>query len=635
MAVLVFISDSTMACNLDSCAIPCSEDHEFCALHAACAATGIFDPEACTVCAAWITVIRETRPELRSSLPEWTLLKNQFLMAHLMTIQQNKVELRWVSTEIAELFPGIGLVATSPGSSRESSSVDQRTNELRDVMGMLHELQSQITRSSRSRTKRSRSRTRDRSRSRSHRRRRYRRYSSSSSSSSYSDSSSSSERPTSASNPAEGSKAPSVQKPTTPKEPSSLQAQGWIPAPANWQLWERTPGDLKVFCTTVQDGRSVLTEVENIDVTSIETADGPAIFWRGRKTDSKVDTARPFNRIKSMAGGLVGIGTLVKPYAPALSVEMGEIRPNTVTIHSTAPVSTPSCSVEELTKWWKSKAMFSSAPAPSTMKTTAKLNVVWPENSPSNTLGKFLEAKISKGDFPSDFQVKEGETLAADNQTRQRAFQSWQVLSSLELTQDLLESVSMAASQDKNFDSKLIVKLASGVISGVAALMAPLTQTLVEEAVSKRLELLSNSVPEKYKTVKSRLLDAEPLSVKPFGGAESVQAILSTMPQPLEVQLPEQFYKAITDIKTTKNYKQTDNSGKWRGKNNQGYKKQPFRGKYDQNRKDNRNKQKKSGYSGKYDKNRSKDRPKNERDSRESPKKKSSDQTGGDSKSAK
>ena len=304
-----------MVCDHGSCEAPCSEGHTSCARHAACARAGVFDPERCPVCAGWITVIRETHPDSRSELPEWLRLKDQFLLAHLMTIQQNRVELRWASAEAASLFPGLGMAAEPAGNSGSSLRTGPSSSNVNIVMELIHQLNSHLGATGRSKSRQSRSRTRysptirrrpssssssSRSRTRGKRRRRY------SSTSSTSSSSSTNERiPAGSKVPAE-STVPANQT-STPKDSGSLQSQGWIPAPANWQLWERAAGELKVFQTTVQDGRSVLTEVENVDVTTIETADGPAMFWRGRKVENKLEPSRPFNRIKAMAGGLVGL----------------------------------------------------------------------------------------------------------------------------------------------------------------------------------------------------------------------------------------------------------------------------------------------------------------------------------------
>ena len=133
-----------MACDQELCQAPCSEDHSSCPLHAERARIGVFDPEKCQVCAVWITVIRETSPDLRTSLLEWARLKDQFLLAHLMTIQRNKVELRWASKETANLFPGIGLVASEASSSGSSSSADQDPSNMGMVMELLHELSSRV-----------------------------------------------------------------------------------------------------------------------------------------------------------------------------------------------------------------------------------------------------------------------------------------------------------------------------------------------------------------------------------------------------------------------------------------------------------------------------------------------------------
>ena len=177
-------------------------------------------------------------------------------------------------------------------------------------------------------------------------------------------------------------------------------------------------------------------------------------------------------------------------------------------------------------------------------------------------------SKVTKSDFPKDFVPKDGDLLAADNTARQTAQAAWTATFSLDILSTLLSVASATSIQDEEFDSRLVLHLASKAVSGIAALLAPHTQQLVEDAISKRLALRTNAIPPKFKTLIPKFLASDPLSQKPCGAGELFQGIVNEAPQPLQVNLPPQFYQAVfrsqnnygSSAKGSNNYKGVGNA---------------------------------------------------------------------------
>ena len=206
---------------------------------------------------------------------------------------------------------------------------------------------------------------------------------------------------------------------------------------------------------------------------------------------------------------------------------------------------------------------------------STKFSIRWPSDSDPDKISKFLSSsKINKADFPKDFPPKDVELMSADNAARQLAQAAWTVSSAIDVLSSLLGVASTAAAEDDKLDSGLILHLASQAVTGIGAMLAPHAPHLVEEAISKRLELRANAIPAKLKSVESKLLSAEPFAQKPCGSGVSFQGIANEAPQPLQVSLPASFYRAVIHNPSNQNFS---------------YRKDNFYNRNQDNRKNNKN----------------------------------------------
>ena len=559
-------------CRSRGCHESRSQHHDRCARHAPCARSGAFDPSLCEECHSRLAIVLSLPSDSRQTCPEWLQLKEQFIEAHALTVKHKRPELGWKSAEVSALFPDIGRVAPSPHSSKDSAdasqgsaarmtapgdtptpsvSVSQGNTEalpagadLGQLTAVLQQLCSHFLKPGCEKpgiSKRPREEVL-----------------------SYdSDGSLSSEAKRSrlddeASSPQHGaspidisvSEREALLTEALAKEVANLTSQGWIPAPTNWQFWEQTEGQFTAFESMEKEGKTSITPVPNIEIKAIESASGPpVILWRSKKVESNEESAKAFPRLKALGNSLASLSAILRKRSESVpKVELADVRSNNIAIQSTVPAEFPSCQLEELTKWWNSKSVYSAAQPPSQAKgaITTKFTVRWPQNSNADKMHQFLSAsKITKADFPKSFPVKDMELVAADNSARQVAQSAWTASSTLDVLSNMLTAACSAATDDPNFDSGLVLQLTSQAVSGVAAILAPHTQRLVEDAIDKRLKLRSSVIPAKYKTVESKLLNTEPFDPKPCGAGEGFQTIVNDVPQPVQVTLPPQFYRNV------------------------------------------------------------------------------------------
>lgn len=334
------------------------------------------------------------------------------------------------------------------------------------------------------------------------------------------------------------------------RELESLKEQGWNTVPSNWQVWEQDNGTLVAFEQVQKDGAILMAPIQNVDLKVIEFPDNPTLLWRSGKPVVPAEASRPFQRVKGLGNALSALSTMLKTRdVPAPSVNISEIKPGNVSVSASIPTVSSCCKFEELAEWWKAKATYANAQAPSTSSgsSSSKFSFTWPAESGHSKLSEFLSAsKISKADFPKEFAPKDMELIATDNRARLLAQSAWQTSCSLDLLTNLLGSCSAESKKDKDFDCKLVVELAAKAVAGIASYLAPHTQSLVEEAIDKRLKLRANGISEKLKSVESKLLSAEPFAQKPCGSGVTFQEIANEAPKPAQVLLPPQVYKALT-----------------------------------------------------------------------------------------
>ena len=532
-------------------------NHDRCARHAPCARSGVFVPSECKECSECLDKIKELPPDTLQDAPEWLRLKQQFTDAHALTVKHKRPELLWESPTLAALFPGLGKVAdtvSTSGSSRAKTATAEnpiKAADLGQLTAVLQQLYAHLSipappgrdhwgTDSPKRTREGSTEPEDgqgpepkRPREENIRQ-------------SQEDEFSGPEDPE------------AVRMESLSKEITTLSTQGWLPAPSNWQIWNQTEGQLMAFEPIEKDGRTSIAPIQNIDLKSMEGPEGPIILWRSKKAEHTDESTNAYPKLKALANSLASMSSLLKKRSDNVpAVELGDIRSSTITMHSTFPSEASGGRFEELVKWWKSKAIYSAAQPPSSKKSSssqAKLSIRWPQDSEAEKLAKFLSApKVTKSDFPKDFQpaAKNQDLLAKDHTARQLAFSAWTVSSTLDVLSNMLSTASTAAAEDVKFDSTLLLHLSSQAITGVAALLAPHTQHLVEEAVSKRLELRGSVIPAKLKPLESKLLSAEPFAQKPCGTGEEFQLIVNES-QPMQVSLPPQFYASLN--KSQSNY---------------------------------------------------------------------------------
>ena len=537
----------TKGCRSRNCEENRSPQHDRCFRHAPCARDGVFDPAACEICSKDLEVIKDLPEETRHEASEWLRLKCQFESALALTIKYKRPQLRWATQSLAALFPGVGEVAESSSSSNQTSasvgsSSGRSESELGQLTSVLQQLCAKLMPSVTQpqippieSAKRSREENQGTSVSDSPQSKRQR--------SEIHDS----PRLEESDVQSEMSESEHLRVESFSTEIKSLSSQGWVPAPSNWQFWEQAEGELRAFESSEKLGKITLTPVENIEIKSVNSPNGSLVLWRSRKAGYS-DDSKAFPKLKSLANSLASMSSLMRSSSGmAPKVELGEIRTSNISIHSSIPLDISTCSFEKLVEWWKARSLYSSAQPPSQVKaqSNTKFNIRWPAESDAEKLVKFLSGgKLTKADFPKDYPLKDVNLISVDHTARQLAHSAWTVSSTLDILANLLSAASTTSAEDEQFDSRLCLHLASQAVSGIAALMAPHAQHLVEEAVSKRLDVRTNAIPAKLKAVEAKLLSSEPFSQKPCGSGESFQGIVNEA-QPMQVSLPPQFYRTV------------------------------------------------------------------------------------------
>ena len=588
-------SRSSKSCKSRYCEERRDQDHDRCARHAPCSSSGTFDPGRCTTCAKLATEVLKTSPSEVQQHPYWILLRDQYENAARLYKKYKEKELPWASNDLAALFSNGNVNASAENESvvEQQIAVEENfgdsTQASKQGSAKVSEVAGKKTRSRGSKRARKGS-SRGSSRS-SKRSRRITDSSSESESDSHIDqeqdmgdessmprqrsliscddqAASQGER---ACDPEFPPDVNQIEWEMTTKETANLKLQGWVPAPATWKIWEQAEGQLSAFETVEEDGAAKLTQIQNIDLKHIESPNGPLVFWRSRKSELDPDAQTPFQKIKALGNALCNMSTLLKTKPITIpNIEIADIRANNVSLQASLPISSTTTNFEVLSNWWKTKAVYSAAQPPSNTpgQTNAKVNIRWPADSDYEKMSKFLApSKITKTDFPKDFTPKDMDLITKDNQARQRAFTAWQTSSILDLLSDMLSAASKYAAPGTAVDNNsLLLQLASQAVTGVAAMLAPHTQHLMEDAITKRFELRSNTIPSKLKSVENKLLGADPFSEKPCGSGESFQQIANDAPQPIQVTLPPQFYSAINRAQTSikkNSFFQRDNRSKF------------------------------------------------------------------------
>ena len=536
-----------MECKSRSCREPRAQDHERCARHSSCSSTGTFIPNRCSICKPILEKVLELPQESREEASEWLYIKNLFLASSALATKLKKPELLWESSNLAGIFKEPNKVAPRSGSSSRSSNSNQNLAELTSVvLRLCKKLDDSLVNKGEDSSQKSSKR---------------RRTGSETGTSDDDDEDQQEKRRRTDDTYAPSSQGiPSLDQLADSRnlnqEMDSLKDQGWNSVPSHWLVYEQDCGSLAAYEPVQKEGDIVLSAIQNIDLKVLEFPENPVLLWRSRKSVGTVDQQRSFHKVKAVSNTLSSLSTMLQiRNANAPRVSISDIKSGNISMSSSVPEAS-CCKFDTQSEWWKAKAIYPNAQPPSATNYTpsTKINIAWPTDSGHSKLSEFLSgSKISKSDFPKEFAPKDVEMISADNRARLQAQSAWQTSCSLDLLSGLLTACSSEADKDDKFDCKLVVDLAAKAVSGIAALLAPHTQGLVEDAIDKRLKLRSSVISEKLKPVESKLLSAEPFSQKPCGSGLVFQEIANDAPKPLQVTLPPQVYKALTSNQAGQN----------------------------------------------------------------------------------
>ena len=611
--------------------------HAQCVAHCDCVKSLVYKPEECEVCLPLVKEIQEFDQEKLEESSAWNKLSKLLGEASNIINDQKSVKLCWPSPGWANIFPQLSLSTPTKEDEREEEVTEVQSEDADSLRGISKILQQIFD-----------NQMKDQERGKKHKKKRRRRYSSSDSSSSSQSSSSEDEQETRRSRkrrrhriystsddefsqavPDEATGSSSVRGTSQAigdKEGGFQRQQdqtveglcnlGWLPIPKHWKVCELLDKSLAAFHTINLEGEEKFEMVKNVELKQVEFRETKSFVWRTMKGSMEGEEDRPFRKIKGMASALASISTLVQD--SSTSIKLGDIKPYMITLQAEEKqILSSGQAYEDIIKWWKAKANNSSAQPPSSNNgNSVKFNIVWPKGSENENMSKFLGGgKIGKSDFPDEFR-NDAKLITADNKARSLANQAWQVSAVLELLQDCLKAITKEVTTNKEFDNELAWNLVSKVVSGAKALMEPHTQLLIEDSVEKRLEVRSEAIPGKLKAIQKKVMSADPLCPKPCGSSETLQHTIDSMPQPMTLNLPSEFYKMMEknneqkktykpnwNYKKDKNYRDNRYNNKnyfRKGKDN--YKNKRYDGRYKDNQRDKKyegNKGAKQDYKGK------------------------------------
>ena len=155
--------------------------------------------------------------------------------------------------------------------------------------------------------------------------------------------------------------------------------------------------------------------------------------------------------------------------------------------------------------------------------------------------------KARKEDFLYRLKVPHSKLLGEDLESRTTALRSWTVLSLLDVLEKLASSSVSAARTDGTFDLLFAMERISGALTGISTLLLPVVRSHVEEAVAKRIEVRSASIPKDLDKIRVDLLAFSPAHPLPFGDQDLLRSMVKEVPLPVQLNLPARFYQVLGD----------------------------------------------------------------------------------------
>ena len=547
MCVLLWMDDhaSPRSCRVGDCDRgPLTAGHAECPVHSPCFTQGLYIPDACVTCSAWVSELRGAPVDQVRQVPAWSDLKD-----HLVGLSRAVLGLSprpnlsfpvGFAAWFPSLFNGVSFVDTveSPGVSRTPprsptpviaspvSALSSRMSKLEECLFKIQE-----TLSARDRSKFPLPPPSKRARLSSPSRQDW-----------FPPAAASTSDAASACESVAGGSGygDDVSVAEADGLPPSASL-GWEPAPDDWVVPPVTDGgELMGLC--LEDDGETFTPLSNLEFRMHPVNGEPRYYWRVRLASTE-STSSASTRVRLLTSALPKMAARVTGSPaprPSIIPEKGKGRSGLGLMIGGSPV--PSLlSWSDLPRLWSVSAAGNSI-IPSVQDETRfdarPYSLDWAPGTPEHAVVGFLcGPPASASPMPSKLKKPNKNLFQEDSDARSEALRLFTVSSTLDLVTSLLKAAIAMRQSWSTSDYKAFMSHVTDAVQGSAAVLAPLTRDKVRAAVSKRVALREAAITEEISPVRSELLNVDPLSPCPYGSLAGVATILRSLPPPAKMVL--------------------------------------------------------------------------------------------------
>ena len=547
MCVLLWMDDhaSPRSCRVGDCERgPLTAGHAECPVHSPCFTQGLYIPDACVSCSAWVSELRGAPVDQVRQVPAWSDLKD-----HLVGLSRAVLGLSprpnlsfpvGFAAWFPSLFNGVSIVdpVESPSVARtpprsHAPAIASPVSALSSRMSKLEEclFKIQETLSARDRSKVPLPPPSKRARLSSPSRQDW-----------FPPAAASTSDAASACESVAGGSGygDDVSVAEADGLPPSASL-GWEPAPDDWVVPPVTDGgELMGLC--LEDDGETFTPLSNLEFRMHPVNGEPKYYWRVRLASTE-STSSASTRVRLLTSALPKMAARVTGSPaprPSIIPEKGKGRSGLGLMIGGSPV--PSLlSWSDLPRLWSVSAAGNSI-IPSVQDETRfdarPYSLDWAPGTPEHAVVGFLcGPPASASPMPSKLKKPNKNLFQEDSDARSEALRLFTVSSTLDLVTSLLKAAIAMRQSWSTSDYKAFMSHVTDAVQGSAAVLAPLTRDKVRAAVSKRVALREAAITEEISPVKSELLNVDPLSPCPYGSLAGVATILRSLPPPAKMVL--------------------------------------------------------------------------------------------------
>ena len=421
---------------------------------------------------------------------------------------------------------------------------------------------------------------RDTSRDRSHsppakRSRRPSRRDSYDSSSTYS--TSSDERPRSRS-PSRDGHASDLEEDTTPKRSTEAPPanRGWQPVPTDWHIEESA--DLISATVDAKDetGKTFKKPVTNIELYAHRLSGGETEYSFRNLFEDTAAGPSSRSRARNLHLSLSTLATRVlgsSTASPTIQLAKSDNKWGKINVENLS--ASPLLKLGSLKTLWAARAAGATTKSPiDEEEYLSTMSINWPTDSDERLIAEFLQ-KTPKGYNikPPQLKKPDNNLIQADTQLRAQANRTFVTSTALEIITATIRAAETRNSWSAQ-DYQTFLATLGDAVEGTTATLASRTRDDIRAALTARVELRADAIPEKYQSSRSQLLNLDPLSPYPYGGLKGVTEIIDARPTPTVIDL-----RGYAPIKGSAHRQHSNSSSSSPHGSQQGGKKGSFRSK--------------------------------------------------------